>query len=344
MPTAKRFPVVPWPGEWSSPCHAALQPSRVECMDGRASSRPSRRPGRWRQCSSPRDHFQAVRRGGAHGGAHQRDDAVRTRVINARYGLCGVRVGEASHPGLASKRRRTHWLRALQRSMDSDGESSSEMGMPIPTQVDTDSEDARPLVWVSRVPRDVVEALEEDLSEAHPGSQSQSVMEAHADLGESGRVMGVAEMVDISTPRGVVPGSSAIQVVPCPLPIWRDHPQRAPQQQCSARVVVCASRIVMPRLLKVRCRCLKPRGMSCRMVLERRCHVKGNGTSAQCTRPDVSGWCGTVQHIATFGQRKVFCGTWQRAVRQQRWSPKPFWLQPFWLKVQDFSPSLICFV
>ena len=85
------------------------------------------------QCSSPRDHFQAVRRGGAHGGDHRRDDAVRTRVINARYGLRGVRVGEASHPGPASKRRRTHRLRALQRSIDSDGESSSDMGMPIPT-------------------------------------------------------------------------------------------------------------------------------------------------------------------------------------------------------------------
>ena len=58
----------------------------------------------------------------------------------------------------------------LRRSMDSDGESSSEMGMP--TQVDTDSEDGRPLVRVSRVPRDVVEALEQDLSEAHPSSQS----------------------------------------------------------------------------------------------------------------------------------------------------------------------------
>ena len=70
---------------------------------------------------------------------------MRTRLINARYGLRGVRVGVASHPGPASKRRRTHRLRALQRSMDSDGESSSEMGMP--TQVDTDSEDGRVTLW-----------------------------------------------------------------------------------------------------------------------------------------------------------------------------------------------------
>ena len=56
----------------------------------------------------------------------------------------------------------------------------------------------------SRVPRDVVEALEQDLSEAHPSSQSQFVTVAHADPSESGRVMGVAEIVDISTPRGAV--------------------------------------------------------------------------------------------------------------------------------------------
>ena len=101
--------------------------------------------------------------------------------------------------------------------MDSDGKSSSELGMP--TQA-----------------RDVLEALEQDLSEAHPSSQSQSVMVAHADPGESGRVMGMAEIVDISTPRGVVRGSSATQVAPYLLPIWRDqecpdggvHPQRAP--------------------------------------------------------------------------------------------------------------------
>ena len=40
-------------------------------------------------------------------------------------GLRGVRVGEASHPGPASKRRRTQRSRASQRLWDSDGESSS---------------------------------------------------------------------------------------------------------------------------------------------------------------------------------------------------------------------------
>ena len=40
----------------------------------------------------------------------------------ARYGLRAVRVGEASHPGPSSKRRRTQRLRVLQRSWDSDGE------------------------------------------------------------------------------------------------------------------------------------------------------------------------------------------------------------------------------
>ena len=58
--------------------------------------------------------------------------SARTR---AKYGLRGVRVGEASHPGPGSKRRRTQWLRALQRSMDSDGESSEDDARP--TQLDS---------------------------------------------------------------------------------------------------------------------------------------------------------------------------------------------------------------
>ena len=62
------------------------------------------------------------------------------RVVNARYGLRGVRVGEASHPGPASKRRRTQKMRALPWSWDSDDESSSE-DVHRPTQVDSDSED-----------------------------------------------------------------------------------------------------------------------------------------------------------------------------------------------------------
>ena len=39
-----------------------------------------------------------------------------------KWGLRGVRVGEASNPGPASKRRRTQRLRALQRSIDGDSE------------------------------------------------------------------------------------------------------------------------------------------------------------------------------------------------------------------------------
>ena len=74
----------------------------------------------------------------------------------------------------------------------------------------------------------VTEVLEQDFSEAP---------------WPSGRVMGLAEFVDISTPRGVVSGSSATQVAPHPLPIWRDqeipdegvHPPRVPQQQLFAR-------------------------------------------------------------------------------------------------------------
>ena len=91
---------------WSSPCHAAFHPSRVECMFGKAPCKPSRRLLKRRPCSCFRAHFQAFRTGGAHGGAHRRDDAVRTRVINARFEFRGVRVGEASHPSPTARRRR----------------------------------------------------------------------------------------------------------------------------------------------------------------------------------------------------------------------------------------------
>ena len=68
-----------------------------------------------------------------HGDEFHQDGAVRvvrwspeTQWPEARevpiWGFRGVRVGEASNPGPASKRRRTQRLRALQRSMDSDSE------------------------------------------------------------------------------------------------------------------------------------------------------------------------------------------------------------------------------
>ena len=106
---------------------------------------------------------------GPHPEAHVHDGRVRRtvgsvdqlqdilRIVNSRYGLRGVRVGEASHPGPASKRRRTQRLRGVPWSWDSDGESR-------PTQVDSDSEDES-LVRPVRVPPDVVEALEHNLCE-----------------------------------------------------------------------------------------------------------------------------------------------------------------------------------
>ena len=86
------------------------------------------------------------------------------RAVHARYGLRGVRVGEASHPGPASKRRRTQKISASPWSWDSDDESSSE-DIHRPTQVDSDLEDEQPLVRPVRVPSNVVEALEHDLCE-----------------------------------------------------------------------------------------------------------------------------------------------------------------------------------
>ena len=46
--------------------------------------------------------------------------------IRTLYGFRAQRVGEASNPGPASRRRRTQRLRALQRDMNSDTESEDE--------------------------------------------------------------------------------------------------------------------------------------------------------------------------------------------------------------------------
>ena len=101
---------------------------------------------------------------GAHPEAHIHDVASADQRLNSRYGLRGVRVGKASHPGPASKRRRTQRLRGVPWSWDSDCESSSD-DIHRPTLVDSVSEDDQPLVRPVRVPPDVVETLEHDLCE-----------------------------------------------------------------------------------------------------------------------------------------------------------------------------------
>ena len=74
------------------------------------------------------------------------------RIVNARYGQRGVRVGEASHPG-PSRRRRTHRVRPPPWVWDgSDSELEDDRNV-VPRRVDP------------FVPFDVVEALEQDLRE-----------------------------------------------------------------------------------------------------------------------------------------------------------------------------------
>ena len=55
--------------------------------------------------------------------SHVSKVAPRIRIL---YGLRGHRIGEASNPGPASRRRRTQRLRSLQRATDSDSESEDE--------------------------------------------------------------------------------------------------------------------------------------------------------------------------------------------------------------------------
>ena len=117
-------------------------PRRIVILDGR----PTRRVVRGHHSWGPGSHSETdvsdgrVRRTVA--SVDQRQDIL--RIVNSRYGLRGVRVGEAPHPGPACKRRWTQRMRG------------------VPWSWDSDSEDEQPLV---RVPSDVVEALEHDLSE-----------------------------------------------------------------------------------------------------------------------------------------------------------------------------------
>ena len=125
-------------------------------MDGRSPCGVVRGHLNWRPGPHPKDHVHDGRVRRTFASVDKCQDILRT--ANSRYGLRGVRVGEASHPGPASKGRRTQRLRALQRSWDSDGESSSD-DIHRPTQVDSDSEDEQPLVRAASVPPDVMEAL-----------------------------------------------------------------------------------------------------------------------------------------------------------------------------------------
>ena len=73
-----------------------------------------------------------------------------------------VRVGEASNPSPASKRRRTQRLRALQRSMDSDSEDDMPL-VSMGPEVFAMSSDIGDTVVDELTPQDVLDALEQDL-------------------------------------------------------------------------------------------------------------------------------------------------------------------------------------
>ena len=101
--------------------------------------------------------------------------SARTR---AQCGLRYVRVGEASHPGPGSKRRRTQWLRALHTSMESDGESSKDDARP--TQLDSSLSEGDQQFVVRPPPSDVIDALEQDLVDApRPPRFLRSTEEGH---------------------------------------------------------------------------------------------------------------------------------------------------------------------
>ena len=149
------------------PIPDSFVPCRIVIVDGRSPRGVVRSHLHWGPGPHPEDqgHGGRVRRTFA--SVDKRQGILRT--LNSRYGLRGVRVGEASHPGPASKRRRTQRFTALQRSRDSGGESSSD-DILGPTQVDSDSKDEQPRS--ASVPPDVMEMLEHDVCELYRGSQS----------------------------------------------------------------------------------------------------------------------------------------------------------------------------
>ena len=96
--------------------------------------------------------------------------------VNAKYGLRGVRIGEAANPGPPSRRRRAQRLRALQWSWDSDTESDEE-GRHVIRRLEAQSTDTddHPLVAQSSPPGEVIRALEEDLCR-HPRASRRFVL------------------------------------------------------------------------------------------------------------------------------------------------------------------------
>ena len=123
-------------------------PRRIVILDGR----PTRRVVRGHHSWGPGSHSETDVNDGR---VRRKIESVVTfqdnaRIVNARQGQRGVRVGEASHPG-PSRRRRTQRLRALPWVWDSDSELEDDHRNVVPRRVDP------------FVPPDVVEALEQDL-------------------------------------------------------------------------------------------------------------------------------------------------------------------------------------
>ena len=95
--------------------------------------------------------------------------------VNAKYGLRGVRIGEAANPAPASRRRLAQRLRALQWSWDSDTESDED-GRHVIRRLEAQSIDTDdPLVAQSSPLGEVIRALEEDLR-SHPRASRRVVL------------------------------------------------------------------------------------------------------------------------------------------------------------------------
>ena len=140
------------------------------------------------------------------GGADVRQSPTNRWVlrVNAKYGLRGVRIGEAGHPGPDSRRRRTRRLRAMRQSWDSDSPESPDVVRKSDSQgMDTDGEislsrapmsnaDSPPLP-LSSPPSEVVRALEADLC-SHPHASRRVVLVSQS---PDGTPRSVHDVVDL---------------------------------------------------------------------------------------------------------------------------------------------------
>ena len=163
---------------------------------------------------------EVVRRSGADGGDDRRDDAVKHQellgfVIKARYGLRGMFIGEASHPGPTARRRRRPrsssvvdgWSRLVVFRRGTVVDPTTQFSQRMRTQVDGPSDD-EPLIRPNSG-RHVVPRMEPgqfvDVRDSAAHEQPCHDCEVSATVPDSSRVLCAAGLMGGATLRSRPP-------------------------------------------------------------------------------------------------------------------------------------------